>query len=42
MCRYLHVQAEPVMRGLAKLMLKGGIYHLHPGTDVPSSGTTGT
>jgi hypothetical protein len=42
MCRYLHVQAKPVMRGLAKLMLKGGIYHLHPGTNVPSSGTTGT
>ena len=42
MCRYLHVQAEPVMRGLAALMLKGGIYHLHPGTDVPAHGNTGT
>jgi hypothetical protein len=41
MCRYLHVQAEPVMRGLAKLMLKGGIYHLHPGADVPAHGTSG-
>jgi hypothetical protein len=35
MLRYLHIQAEPLMRGFAATMLKGGDYsllpNLHPG-----------
>ena len=29
--RYLHVQAQPVMTGLAAAMLQGGSYRLAPG-----------
>lgn len=35
MLRYLHVQAEPVMRGFAKRMLQGGNFVLHPNSEVP-------
>jgi hypothetical protein len=35
MMRYLHLQAQPVMRGFARLMLQGGDYTLHPGEAVP-------
>jgi hypothetical protein len=31
MFRYLHVQAQPVMTGVAAAMLRGGSYHLAPG-----------
>jgi hypothetical protein len=29
--RYLHVQAQPVMTGLAAAMLRGGSYQMAPG-----------
>jgi hypothetical protein len=32
---YLHVQAEPLMRGYSSLMLAGGNYTLHPNSAVP-------
>jgi hypothetical protein len=35
MLRYLHVQAEPVMRHFSSLMLQGGHFTLLPGNDVP-------
>jgi hypothetical protein len=35
MLRYLHVQAEPVMRRHSTLMLSGGEYTLHPNREVP-------
>ena len=35
MFRYLHLQAEPVMRDFAQLMLVGGDYVLHPNAQVP-------
>jgi hypothetical protein len=31
MYRYLHVQAQPVMNGVAAAMFRGGHFHLHPG-----------
>jgi hypothetical protein len=36
MLRYLHLQAQPVMRDFARLMLQGGDYTLLPGQDVPA------
>jgi hypothetical protein len=35
MLRYLHVQAEPVMRHFAQQMLNHGSFTMHPGHDVP-------
>jgi hypothetical protein len=35
MLRYLHLQAHPVMRNFARLMLQGGEYTLIPGQDTP-------
>jgi hypothetical protein len=35
MLRYLHVQAEPVMRDFARRMLTGGSFTLLPNQDVP-------
>mmetsp|Transcript_64909 Transcript_64909/g.188173 ORF Transcript_64909/g.188173 Transcript_64909/m.188173 type:complete len:382 (-) Transcript_64909:11-1156(-) len=35
MMRYLHVQAEPVMRDFSSRMLRGGHFTLLPGQDVP-------
>ena len=35
MLRYLHVQAEPVMRHFASRMLNHGTFVLHPNNDVP-------
>jgi hypothetical protein len=35
MLRYLHVQAEPVMRDFSRLMLAGGAFNLLPNQDVP-------
>ena len=35
MLRYLHVQAEPVMRNFARNMLQHGDFVLHPNHDVP-------
>jgi hypothetical protein len=35
MLRYLHVQAEPVMRDFSRLMLAGGAFTLLPNQDVP-------
>ena len=35
MLRYLHLQAEPVMRNFASTMLTGGAYALHPNADIP-------
>ena len=35
MLRYLHLQAEPVMRNFSRLMLAGGHFALHPNADVP-------
>jgi hypothetical protein len=32
---YLHLQAQPVMRNFAHLMLQGGDYNLIPGPTVP-------
>ena len=37
MMRYLHLQAQPVMRDFARRMLAGGNYRLHPGQDVPAA-----
>jgi hypothetical protein len=34
MLRYLHVQAEPVMRHIASCMLSHGSFVLHPGHEV--------
>ena len=34
MMRYLHVQAEPIMRNFSKLMISQGNYNLLPHTDV--------
>jgi len=36
MLRYLHVQAEPVMRDFASRMLANGSYSLHPNETVPT------
>ena len=33
--RYLHVQAEPIMRNFSKLMISHGNYNLLQHTDVP-------
>ena len=33
--RYLHVQAEPIMRNLSKLMISHGNYNLLPHNEVP-------
>jgi hypothetical protein len=35
MFRYLHLQAFPLMRSLAPLMLQGGSFTLPPGHDLP-------
>jgi hypothetical protein len=35
MLRYLHVQAEPVMRDFSRRMLSGGTFTLLPNQDVP-------
>jgi hypothetical protein len=35
MLRYLHLQAEPVMRNFSSLMLQGGAFTLTPNADVP-------
>ena len=35
MLRYLHVQAEPLMRDFSSRMLAGGTFTLHPHHDVP-------
>lgn len=35
MLRYLHVQAEPVMRDFASRMIQGGSFTLHPNESVP-------
>ena len=35
MMRYLHVQAEPIMRNFSKVMISHGNYNLLPHTDVP-------
>ena len=35
MFRYLHLQAFPLMRSLAPLMLQGGSFTLPPGQDLP-------
>ena len=35
MIRYLHVQAEPIMRNFSKLKISHGNYNLLPHTDVP-------
>ena len=35
MMRYLHLQAEPVMRHFARAMLQGGAFVLLPNADVP-------
>ena len=35
MMRYLHVQAEPIMRNFSKLMISHDNYTLLPHTDVP-------
>jgi hypothetical protein len=35
MLRYLHLQAQPVMKNFARRMLQGGVYTLLPGQDVP-------
>lgn len=35
MLRYLHLQAEPVMRNFAALMLQGGSFTLNPNDQVP-------
>ena len=37
MMRYLHLQAEPVMRNFSALMLSGGSFILHPNADVPQA-----
>lgn len=39
MIRYLHVQAEPLMRHFAKAMFNNGAYTFHPGELVPISPT---
>ena len=36
MLRYLHVQAQPVMRNFSRLMLQGGQFSLIPGPEVPN------
>lgn len=35
MLRYLHVQAEPVMRHFSSRMITGGNFTLHPNSEVP-------
>ena len=35
MLRYLHVQAEPIMRNFSKLMISHGNYNLLPHNEVP-------
>ena len=35
MLRYLHLQAQPVMQGFSRRMLRGGDYALHPNQAVP-------
>jgi hypothetical protein len=36
MPRYLHVQAQPVMHNLSRLMVQAGQFSLIPGQDVPN------
>jgi hypothetical protein len=36
MLRYLHLQAEPVMRNFAARMLTHGNFVLHPNNEVPT------
>jgi hypothetical protein len=36
MLRYLHIQAQPLMRNFANLMVQGGQFALIPGQDVPN------
>jgi hypothetical protein len=36
MLRYLHVQAQSVMRNFARLMVQRGLFLLIPGQDVPN------
>ena len=35
MMRYLHLQAQPLMRGFARRMLRGGEYTQHRAEPVP-------
>lgn len=35
MLRYLHLQAQPAMKGFARRMLQGGDYAFHPGQEIP-------
>ena len=35
MLRYLHVQAEPIMRNVSKIMISHGNYNLLPHNEVP-------
>ena len=37
MMRYLHIQAQPIMRPFAKLMFNGGRYSFLPDQTVPTS-----
>ena len=37
MLRYLHLQAEPIMRNFAPKMLSGGAFVLLPNADVPTA-----
>lgn len=37
MLRYLHLQAEPVMRNYSAMMLQGGHFVLNPNQDVPQA-----
>ena len=40
MLRYLHLQAEPIMRNFAQDMLSGGAFVLLPNADVPITGAS--
>ena len=40
MYRYLHVQSQPVMAGVAAIMLRGGNYRLHQEPSLPPSSST--
>jgi hypothetical protein len=35
MMRYLHLQAQPIMKDFSRLMLEGGSYSLVPGQNIP-------
>jgi hypothetical protein len=37
MLRYLHVQAQPIMRDFSRRMLVGGSFTLLPNQDIPIS-----